>query len=297
MNETEIPEALTVDGVWQLVQSTLLNGWKAFVEHLPLLAAGLVVILLTWVVSAVVQRVLRRGLKRSKLRESLRELVLRLISILFWIVGVMLAAIIIFPGITPAKILGAMGVASIAIGFAFKDIFENFFAGILLLWKFPFENGDFIECQGIEGRVEAVTIRMTKIRKVTGELVVMPNSKLFNNPVDVITDQPKRRVTVLTGIAYDESLETAIPLIEKTVKACSTVAENRPIEIFANGFGSSSMDIEVTWWSDPTPLDVRRSRSEVIRAIKLALDDADIEIPFPYRTLTFKEPLPTRAVE
>lgn len=290
------PSVFSLEGIYGLVENTLLSGWTAFIEHIPLLVAALVVLMLAWLISIGSRRLLDKALKRSHTRASLRLLSTRLLGIVIWIVGFMMAAVIVFPEVTPASLFGAMGVASLAIGFAFKDIFENFFAGILLLWKFPFENGDFIECEGIEGQVEDITIRMTQIRKVSGELVVVPNSMLFTNPVDVVTNRPKRRITIMAGIAYDESLEEAIPLIEDTLKKCETVADAYPVQIFANGFGASSMDIEVTWWADPKPVDVRRSRSEVVRAVKLALDNAGIEIPFPYRTLTFKEPLPTRVV-
>ncbi|QSP94916.1 mechanosensitive ion channel family protein [Marinobacter salinisoli] len=66
----------------------------------------------------------------------------------------------------------------------------------------------------------------------------------------------------------------------------------RGIEIFAQAFGSSSIDFEITWWTGSRPIDIRKSKDEVIEAVKAALDNAAIEIPFPYRTLTFKEPLP-----
>ena len=95
---------------------------------------------------------------------------------------------IIFPGITPAKILTVLGLGSIAIGFAFKDIFENFLAGILILFREPFQIQDFIECEGIEGFVEDITIRDTHIRRVDGQRIVIPNAMLFKNPVYVRTD-------------------------------------------------------------------------------------------------------------
>jgi len=69
------------------------------------------------------------------------------------------------------------------------------------------------------------------------------------------------------------------------------------LKIFPRAFGPSSIDIEVAWWTDSTPLAVRRSRGEVITAIKAALDDAGIEIPFPYRTLTFKETLQVKGLQ
>jgi small conductance mechanosensitive channel len=67
------------------------------------------------------------------------------------------------------------------------------------------------------------------------------------------------------------------------------VAKDHPIEIFGQEFGNSSINFEVTWWTRSTPLEVRRSRDEVVRAVKKALDTQGISIPFPHRTLTFKD--------
>jgi small conductance mechanosensitive channel len=80
-------------------------------------------------------------------------------------------------------------------------------------------------------------------------------------------------------------------VIEKAIRDCESVDKSYPIQIFPKAFGSSSMDIEVAWWTEPKPLDIRRSRGKVVAAIKRALDKEGIEIPFPHRTLTFKEPL------
>jgi small-conductance mechanosensitive channel len=294
MNPEQIPQSF--HEVLMSVRDTLLQIWADFVDRMPFMVAGLMILLITWLVVAMTVRVITTTLRRSQIRGSLRELILRLISISIWIVGIMTAAIIVFPGLTPAKALGAMGVISIAVGFAFKDIFENFFAGILLLWRFPFERGDFIECEGIEGRVEDVTVRMTQIRKVSGELIVVPNSFLFMNPVKVLTNLNRRRVTIIAGVAYGEQVTQAVQVIEKAVQQCDTVRQDQPVQIFPQGFGNSSIDIEVTWWTGPQPVDIRRSRGEVVTAIKWALDEAGIEIPFPYRTLTFKEPLETRVM-
>ena len=273
------------------IQETLFKAWTDFVEHIPFIGMALLILAVTWLLSKVVDFIAYKSLSRSRMRHSLRDLILRLIGLTIWMLGVLLAAIVVFPGLSPTKALGGLGLVSMAIGFAFKDIFENFFAGILLLWRFPFENGDFIECQGVTGQVERIDIRMSQIRQVTGELVVVPNAFLFKNPVDVLTNQPKRRITVMTGVSYDTDLEEAIDVIEQAIESCKTVDLNNPIQAFPQGFGSSGIDIEVTWWADPKPVDQRRSRGEVIRAVKQALDKANIEIPFPYRTLTFKEPL------
>jgi len=265
--------------------------WAAFIGHVPYVLAAVVILGLTWGLARALDafgfRVLDR-VDRVNRRESLKQLFVRLLTLTVWVLGLLLTAIVLFPGLTPSRALGGLGLLSIAVGLAFKDIFENFFAGILILWRFPFERGDFIECESLMGRVERVRVRMSYIRKTSGELVVVPNSFLFKNPVTVLTSLPRRRVTLMTGIAYDEDVASSLKVIETAVQACESVMSDRPVEIFADAFGSSSIDISVTWWTEPTPLQVRSSRSEVVTAVKRALDEAGIEIPFPYRTLTFK---------
>lgn len=285
----ETPDS--IEEVARTLRETLGDIWKNFLDHTPYLLAGVLVLVLTWVVANLFSNLGYRLFDFRNIRRSLRDLIIRLTTIGIWIGGLLLAAMIWFPGLTPTTALGGLGIASIAVGFAFQDIFENFFAGILLLWRFPFENGDFIECQGIVGKVESVNIRMTEIRLTTGELVLVPNSTLFKNPVNVLTNKPYRRVTIMTGIAYEENVSQSVSVIEKAIKKCSTVETSEPIEIFPQNFGSSSIDIEVTWWTGNKPVDIRRSRGEVVTAVKEALDEAGIEIPFPYRTLVFKEPL------
>ena len=225
------------------------------------------------------------------MRQSLKDLTVKLVTIAIWLVGLLLTAMMWFPGLTPASALGGLGLLSIAVGFAFQDIFENFFAGVLLLWQFPFEKGDFIECEDISGKVEDINVRMTQIRQTTGELVLVPNSTLFKNPVTVLTDQHKRRMRLVCGVGYDEDVTSAVETVTKAIEGCSTVAKDRDIQCYPCEFNSSSVDIELTWWTDPQPGKMRASRAEVLVAVKVALDEAGIEIPYPYRTLDFKEPL------
>ncbi len=296
-SNTDHGASLHFAGVADSIRSTVLGVWSDFIHHVPFLVGGVVVLLLTWLAARLAVRIGYRALSRSRTRESLKDLIIRLAVIAVWTAGLLLTAMVIFPGVTPTKALGALGLVSIAVGFAFKDIFENFFAGILLLWNFPFEKGDYLECEGVMGEVISIDIRMTQIRKPTGELVVLPNSFLFKNPVDILTDRKYRRVSIMAGIAYGEDVEQAVAVITEAVSGCHSILDDRPIQVFPQGFGSSSIDIEVTWWTGSKPVDLRRSRGEVVTAIKRALDNAGIEIPFPYRTLTFKEPLQTRMID
>ncbi len=287
----DVALSTSIEGVTNTIQDTLLDIWSNFISHTPYLVGAILVLIFTWGITKIIGKLGHRIFSKSKIRQSLQELILRLIIIAIWIFGFLLAAMIVFPGLTPAKALGGLGLVSVAVGFAFKDIFENFFAGILLLWRYPFENGDYIQCEDVEGRIERIEIRMTLIRKTSGELVVVPNSFLFKNPVNVLTDQKKRRITITTGVGYSEDIEKSVEVITQAVKNCKTVDQQNPIQIFPQAFGASSIDIEVTWWTESKPVDLKRSRAEVVTAIKKALDEAGIEIPYPYRTLTFNEPL------
>jgi len=284
-----------IDDVQATALETASDLLTAFIGHIPYVISAFAVLTITWLLTRGIDSFGTRLLGNWKKRESVKELILRLISILITVLGLLLAAIVLFPGLTPSKALGGLGLVSIAVGLAFKDIFENFFAGILILWRFPFERGDFIECDGITGRVERVLVRMSYIRLTSGELVVVPNAFLFKNPVTVLTSLATRRVQIMAGVAYDVDVPTAVDVITRAVTSCNSVNGERPVQVFPQGFGESSIDIEVTWWTDPEPVDIRRSRAEVVVAIKQALDAEGIEIPFPYRTLTFKEPLPVQS--
>lgn len=264
---------------------------RGAIEILPQMAVAIVVLLLTWAISKAVQAVMSRALNRSNLRPSLKELFQLFASILVWVLGLMIAAVIVFPNLTPSSILAGLGIGSVAIGFAFKDVFENFLAGIIILFRKKMRIGDHIECEGIEGQVKAILVRESHIRQTDGQLVIVPNSLLFKNPLTIRTDRDIRRVTVICGVAYGEDVDASRDVIATAVEGCETVRSEEPVQIFAQEFNSSSVDFEVTWWTGSAPVEVRTSRDQVIAAVKRALDDAGIEIPFPYRTLTFKEPL------
>ncbi|KUF12267.1 mechanosensitive ion channel family protein [Pseudoponticoccus marisrubri] len=276
-----------------------LAGWAdGAVTLAPRIGVALVLLGLTALVAWMAGQVLTRLGRRTRLRRNLVD-VLRLVSnTAIWLTGLLIAVTVVFPTITPGRALTTLGLGSVAIGFAFKDTFENFLAGILILLREPFRIDDTIECEGAEGRVEAITIRDTHIRQTDGQLVVVPNAQLFHNPVTVRTDQQFRRASIICGVAYGEDVDEARAVIEKAVRAVDLVRDDvRDIQVFAHAFGASSIDFEVTWWTGSLPVDIRASRDQVVAAVKRALDEAGIEIPFPYRTLTVNAPVPIRSVD
>ncbi|MEH6596255.1 MAG: mechanosensitive ion channel family protein [Colwellia polaris] len=265
---------------------------RGAIEVMPQLLIALVIVLITYAFAKLARSIAKRILQKTKLRKSLINLLILFSSITIWIIGLMIAAIIAFPDLTPTKMLAGLGIGSVAIGFAFKDIFENFLAGIIILLRKEMRINDFIACEGYEGTVESILVRETHIRQPDGELVILPNSMLFKNPLTIRTDIAQRRTTIICGIAYGENVDEARSVIKQAVTDCKTViTDSRPVQIFANEFADSSINFEVTWWTGSKPINIRESRDEVIAAVKAALDKSGIEIPFPYRTLTFNQPL------
>lgn len=276
----------------ETLRDQLQNMGRGFIESLPSLAIALLIIIITWIVARFAVRISDMIVGRTEIRASLKNLVDTVVKLAIWVIGLFVAAVVVMPDLTPASLLAGLGIGAVAIGFAFQDIFENFLAGILIMLREKMRIGDVIECEGITGKVEHITLRETHVRKLSGELTVVPNSILFKNPVEILTDDDQRRHQVVVGVSYDTNLDHAAKVIERAVENVEDVLASKGIDIFATEFNSSSVDFLVRWWAGSTPRSGWESTDKVVRAIKAALDDAGIEIPFPYITHTFKETVP-----
>lgn len=293
--ETTTPSGDNIDKTLNTIatlQDQLVEMGEGMIRALPNLAIALVIILITWVLAKFAVKFADRIAGKTEMRPSLRNLIDTLVKLGIWLVGLMVALTVIMPGLTPASMIAGLGIGAVAIGFAFQDIFENFLAGVLIMLREKMRIGDVIECDGITGKVEHITLRETYVRKLSGEVTLVPNSMLFKNPVEILTDNEKRRHEIVAGVSYDTDLDEAAAVIRKAVESVDAVIQEKGIDIFACEFNSSSVDFKVRWWAGSKPRDGHESRDAVIRAIKRALDDAGIEIPFPYVTHTFKGAVP-----
>ncbi|MDQ3482972.1 MAG: mechanosensitive ion channel [Pseudomonadota bacterium] len=261
------------------------------VRTLPQFAIALLVLLITWGMANVVRNLASRVAVRARLRPSLVALFMTISGIVVWLFGILIALAVLLPGVTAGSLLTVIGFGSVAIGFAFKDIFENFVAGILIMLRKKMRIGDQIECQDVGGRIEQITLRETYLRRLDNQLTIVPNAYLFTNPVRIVTDADLRRHEIIVGVSYASDLDEAADIINGAVRALEVVSRSKPVEVYAREFNDSSIDFTVRWWSGSKQLDMHKSRDQVVRAIKRALDQAGIEIPFPQVTATFADPL------
>jgi small-conductance mechanosensitive channel len=288
MNDTVNDSLNTLEILIAQIQSM----WEDIISLLPSLVIAILFLVITWIFAKFATKISDGLTAKTSMRPSLRELIDTLVRIAIWTVGLLISLTILLPDLTPGNLVAGLGVGTVAIGFAFQDIFENFLAGILIMVREKMRIGDYIECENIEGRVEQILLRETHIRKLSNELTIVPNSILFKNPVKILTDNQKRRYELVVGVAYDTDLEQARKVIREAVEVSDVVDKEKPLDVFACEFNSSSVDFRVRWWTGSTKRDMHESRDILIRAIKRAIDDAGIEIPFPYMTHTFKEAMP-----
>lgn len=195
--------------------------------------------------------------------------------------GLLVVATIVFPSVRPADVLATLGIGSIAIGFAFKDILQNWLAGLLILLRQPFRQGDQIVVGKHEGTVERIEARATLIRTYDGKRVIIPNSSVYTESVTVNTAFGQRRSEYDVGIGYGDDVRKACEVIRIVLKALPGVAPDPVPEAIPWELAGSTINIRVRWWTEPHQADVVHARGEVIYAVREALGQAGIDLPFP----------------
>ncbi|MDJ0661638.1 MAG: mechanosensitive ion channel family protein [Crocosphaera sp.] len=254
-------------------------------KAVPAVVAGIIILFLTKFFADFVCRLSNQIGKKAFKSRSLQLLLAKTSYIFVWVVGILFAAVVAFPGLRLGDIIATLGLSSVAIGFAFQDIFKNFLAGILILLQEPFRINDQIIVGDYEGTVEAINIRTTQIRTYQGERVLLPNSTVFTSAVQVRTAFEHRRTDLAVGVDYNTNLPEAKAILLETVDDIKEILESPEPEVDLVSFGASSIDLIVRYWTAPSQAMVRRTQSETIMAIKSAFDEANINIPYPIRTV------------
>ena len=255
------------------------------IQHIPSLISAIIVIFLTKYAVQIIDKIAYETGKRVIKSTSLQILFQKTATVGIWTLGILVACILAFPSVDLGHIIGALGISSVAIGFAFQDIFKNFLAGIILLIEEPFRIGDEIIIDGHKGTVLHISIRTTQIRTYNGEKVLLPNATIFSDTVKVLTAYSFRRTDLGVGVDYDASLPEAAKILKTTIHALDGVLQEPFPEIDLVNFGDSSIDFVVRYWTDSPQKQVRYVQTQAIKAIKKAFDAADINIPYPIRTV------------
>lgn len=270
------------------VSAKLTTWFEAGVDMLPNFVIAVLVVLVFGLVARLAGRWSARGLARWVDSEPVSNLVGTVVRLTVVFIGIFIALSLLHLDKTVTSLLAGVGVAGLALGFAFQDIAANFMSGLLMAFKGHFEVGDVVEVAGHLGTCEAITLRATTIRTYQGLSVIIPNRDVYQRDIINYTATAERRIDIPVGVAYSDNLPLAIEAIVKEVSKIETRDDTRDVAAFFTGFGASSIDLVVHVWIDQAhQQEFLEARSEAVMAIKRAVDEAGLTIPFPIRTLDF----------
>jgi small-conductance mechanosensitive channel len=270
------------------IQQVFREWFAASIEFLPKLISGLVIFILTLAGSGFIAKWIKRIFKK---RINDRELLHLIFLISRWtilIIGTVIALDQVDFNVT--GFIAGLGVAGFTIGFALQDIAKNFISGMLLLYRQPFNLGDYVSVNDHSGTVKAINVRDTVIEKLDGELVIIPNQKVFENPIINYTHSKLRRKAVKIGLGYEESLSHASKIFLEAIKSVQGVEEEPAPKIRATGLGDFSLELLALFWVDQQTNDFLEVHSEVLKAIKNAAEDNSINLPYPIHSVLVTHP-------
>jgi small conductance mechanosensitive channel len=222
-----------------------------FSQRLPYMAVALLVFILFYITGVVLRRVAARFTLRTRRHRSVGIVLGRLGQGVLVLLGLLIALVIAVPGFTPGQLVSVLGLSSVAIGFAFRDILQNFLSGILLLLSEPFRIGDQIKSGDFEGTVENIETRATSIVTCDGRRIVMPNSTLFVNPVTVNTANEKRRLEYDIKLPKDSDVQKMRQVILRAVTPLPHVLEDPSPDVLLVGFTDNDVTLRLRWWIRP----------------------------------------------
>ncbi|MEP7071305.1 MAG: mechanosensitive ion channel family protein [Verrucomicrobiota bacterium] len=263
---------------------------RGLFDRLPYLVAALIVFLLFYLAGRGVRAVVRNLAERSRKRRNVGIVLGRLAQWVILFVGLLIALVVAIPSFKPGQLVQLLGISSVAIGFAFRDILQNFLAGILLLLREPFRVGDQIEYLNYEGTVEEVETSSTVIRTYDGRRIVIPNGELLTKAVTVNTASAHRRIQYDVGIGYGDNIARAKELMVAAVSEIDGVLKDPAPDAIVVDLAAHSVNIRLRWWvAPPSRSDAMDSRDRVLTAVKEKLLHNGIDLPFPTQHVLFHD--------
>jgi small conductance mechanosensitive channel len=246
-----------------------------FSQRVPYMALALAVFVAFYVVGVIARKLAARFTLRTQRHHTVGIVLGRVGQGTIVLLGLLIALVIAIPGFTPGQLVSVLGLSSVAIGFAFRDILQNFLAGILLLWSEPFRIGDQIRSGDFEGTVQNIETRATFITTYDGRRIVMPNSTLFVNPVTVNTANEKRRLEYDIKVAKQTDVARTKQLLLRAIDGLPHVLRDPAADVLLIGFTDSDATLRLRWWiMPPNHFELQRGLDTVLGRVREAMQAA-----------------------
>ena len=263
----------------------------------PLILLAIIIIAISWLVSLLVARIAHRLLIDRIDSPLLLNVVVRTIAIPVFLLGIYF--VLRVAGLTQLAltVLGGTGLIGIIIGFAFRDIAENFLASLLLSMRNPFAGGDMIEVAGHVGIVQNLNTRSTVLLTLDGNHVQIPNATVFKSVIKNYSSIPSRRAEYVVGIGYDSSVSLAQRLIGAVLAEHSAVLDRPEPLVLVDELGDATINLRIFYWFDSAAYSPAKINSALLRQTKNALLRGGIELPDPAREVVFPRGVPIMQME
>lgn len=269
--------------VWSELQRSFENFFQNMVDHAPRIVIGVLLFIFFWGLAFV----LRRIFTRFWASRADDPLLLKFIgNIIFWVV--LLAGLSLFLkqvglGDLAGGLVAGAGVSAIVIGFAFKDVGENFLSGIFLAFRRPFRIGDIITITDISGKVVGLDLRITHMRTFEGKDVFIPNSIIFKNPLFNHTKDGLMRFDFGFGLDYGDDVRGALDKVQAFLNQNETISQRENIKPFViiEEFGTSTINFRIFFWIEDYhfPYKARLTRTRLMEDLLLLLVKEGFNLP------------------
>jgi small conductance mechanosensitive channel len=281
----EIPR---IDDVYKLLSGKLETWMEGAITILPNLVVAVFIAIAFGFIARIIGNIAGTVMRRTFESRQIAGLLTSIVKSLVLVAGIFIALDFVGLKGTVTSLLAGAGIIGLAIGFAFQDMTENFIAGIAMGIRKPFEIGDVIKAEGVFGNVKSINLRNTLVETFYGQLEVIPNKILFRNILTNYSTLGKRRIEVPVGISYADDIEKAGKVIVEAMKGKEYVIIKDETAVYAESFGDSSINLVLWFWiSYPGEHGFMDVRHDAVCTVKTVLEENDILIPFPIRTLDF----------
>jgi small conductance mechanosensitive channel len=266
--------------------------WRRAIQAIPLFIFGAVVLFLAWWVAQYAAQLSEHVLANRLGSPLLTAIVSRTIAVPVFLLGLYL--VLQLAGLTQLALtlLGGTGLVGIIIGFAFRDIAENFLASLLLSIRQPFRSKDLIEVAGHTGIVQQMNTRSTILMTLDGNHVQIPNATVFKNIITNYTANPNRRADFVVGVGYTDAISYAQELVTQVLSDHPAVLKTPEPLVLVEELGAATINLRIYFWYDAGQYAPGKVKSSLIRLTKRALEDAGVSMPDEAREIIFPEGVP-----
>lgn len=287
--DNDIVETLSLDRRLVPNVEKIYSFARSALFMLPLFLVAVLVLWLFWRLGRVVQGAdgMFAKLTENKLVQGLLKQLGRTVVVLL---GIYLALEILGATTLVGAVLGTAGVVGLALGFAFRDIAENYLASIILSVRRPFVSKDFVEIDGKSGTVIRMTTRETVLMTADGNHLTLPNAAVFKTNILNYSRNPLRRFDVLVGVGTDVDLNVASRLGIQVLEGMPGVVDEPPPVARIESLGDSNVGLRFYGWVDQREADYLKVRSESVRRIKSSMDENEIDMPVPTQEILLRRP-------